>query len=297
VAIVIALLMSSVFVVILMIICPLVPPKRGQKMFRVIFFCFISLLVGFTADAIAQERLRLATTTSTDSSGLLAVLLPPFEVEHGCVVDIIAVGTGKALKLGETGDVDVVLVHAREKEDAFVATGFGVKRRDVMYNDFVLLGPKENPAEIPDKLDIASAMELIAGSQSIFVSRGDDSGTHSRERQLWQAAEISPDGEWYLEAGRGMAEVLIMADERRAYTLSDRGTYLAFKNKLELKVILSGDPRLFNPYGVILVNPERHPHTAYRLGESFVEYLVSPEARKIIQSFRKNGEQLFYVIQ
>jgi tungstate transport system substrate-binding protein len=247
--------------------------------------------------ALATEHLRLATTTSTENTGLLAELLPPFEKANGCAVDVIAIGTGKAIKLGETGDVDVVMVHARSKEDKFVAEGFGVDRRDVMYNDFVILGPASGTADIADTKNAAEAMKIIATSQATFVSRGDDSGTHSREKQLWQAAEVTPAGDWYLEAGRGMGEVIIMATERGGYTLSDRGTYIAFGDKTDLEVLVEGDDQLFNPYGVIMVNPEKHPHVKQALAKAFLDYLVSPQAKTLITGFRMNGQQLFYIAE
>ena len=246
---------------------------------------------------LSIEHLRLATTTSTDNSGLLAELLPPFEQANACQVDVIAVGTGKAIKLGENGDVDVILVHARSKEDQFVAAGYGIDRRDVMYNDFVVLGPATDPAKIKGVDDVVEAMKKIATAHAIFVSRGDDSGTHTREKQLWSAAGISPAGNWYLEAGRGMGDVIIMASERQGYTLSDRGTYLAFREKTPLRIAVAGDSRLFNPYGVIMVNPEKHPHVKVDLSRKFLNYLTSTEAQKIITGFRKDGEQLFYVTE
>lgn len=257
----------------------------------------MSCLLMLAANAMAVEHLRLATTTSTENSGLLAELLPPFEKANDCKVDVIAVGTGKAIKLGENGDVDVVMVHARSKEDKFVAAGFGVDRRDVMYNDFVILGPESDPAGIKGGTDAAAAMSKIAAAQSTFVSRGDDSGTHSREKQLWKKGGVAPAGEWYLEAGRGMGEVIVMAGERVGYTLSDRGTYLAFKEKTDLRIAVEGDKGLFNPYGVIMVNPAKHAHVKVELAKKFLDYLVSSEARKLITSFRKGGEQLFYVAE
>lgn len=258
-------------------------------------FLVLVLMLACAGPAFAAEHLRLATTTSTDNSGLLAVLLPPFEQANDCRVDVIAVGTGKAIKLGETGDVDVVLVHARSKEDKFVAEGFGVDRRDVMYNDFVILGPKNDPAGIAVTTDAAAAMARIAAAKATFVSRGDDSGTHTREKQLWKKAGIKPHGDWYLEAGRGMGEVLTMADERGGYTLSDRGTYLAYRTKIDLGIAVEGDPGLFNPYGVIMVNPAKHPHVKVDLARKFMDFLTSPQGRQLITGFRKGGEQLFYV--
>ncbi|MEA3363616.1 MAG: substrate-binding domain-containing protein [Thermodesulfobacteriota bacterium] len=251
----------------------------------------------FCSPAMALEHLRLATTTSTDNSGLLAELLPPFEQANDCQVDIIAVGTGKAIKLGENGDVDVILVHARSKEDKFVAEGYGVDRRDVMYNDFVILGSADDPAKIKGIDDVAEAMKKISNAHATFVSRGDDSGTHTREKQLWSTAGVSPAGNWYLEAGRGMGDVIIMASERQGYTLSDRGTYLAFREKTPLRIAVAGDSRLFNPYGAIMVNPKKHPHVKVDLSRKFLNYLIGTEAREIITGFRKGGEQLFYVTE
>ncbi len=264
-----------------------------KRLHRLIITATLPLLLVSTS--VAAEHLRLATTTSTENSGLLAVLLPPFEQANNCQVDVIAVGTGKAIKLGETGDVDVVMVHARSKEDAFVAAGFGVDRRDVMYNDFVLLGPSGDPAGISGQKDVAAAMKEIARANAVFVSRGDESGTHSREKQLWKAADLSPSGDWYLETGRGMGEVIVMAGERQGYALSDRGTYLAFKDKTDLVIVVEGDSRLFNPYGVIMVNPQKHPHVKVELARKFLDYLISDQAKTIISSYRRGGEQLFYV--
>lgn len=255
----------------------------------------LALLLVIAAPAFAAVHLRLATTTSTENSGLLRVLLPPFEQANDCKVDVIAVGTGKAIKLGETGDVDVILVHARSKEDKFVAEGYGVDRRDVMYNDFVILGPPNDPAGIAGMKNAAKAMAKIAAAKATFVSRGDDSGTNTRELQLWKKAGIKPHGDWYLEAGRGMGEVLTMADERRGYTLSDRGTYLAYAAKIDLKIDVEGDPGLFNPYGVIMVNPAKYPHVKVDLVQKFEDFLTSKQGRDLITGYQVNGKQLFYV--
>ncbi len=262
---------------------------------KILSLCVPILCFILAGPATATEHLRLATTTSTENSGLLAELLPPFEQTYSCQVDVIAVGTGKAIKLGETGDVDVVMVHARSKEDKFVAAGYGVDRRDVMYNDFVILGPASDPAGIKGLTDVDAAMAKIAAAKATFVSRGDDSGTHSREKQLWKAAGVNPSGDWYLEAGRGMGEVIVMAGERQGYTLSDRGTYLAFSSKTDLQIAGEGDKRLFNPYGVIMVNPQQHPHIKVELAKKFLDYLTSDQAQALIAGYRRGGKQLFYV--
>ncbi len=263
-------------------------------MFRPYLIVLLLLLL-LAMPAFATEHLRLATTTSTENSGLLAELLPPFEKVNDCKVDVIAVGTGKAIKLGETGDVDVILVHARSKEDKFVSAGFGVGRRDVMYNDFIILGTVADPAGIKGETDAAAAMGEIAAVKATFVSRGDDSGTNTREKQLWKATGITPAGDWYLEAGRGMGEVIIMAGERQGYTLSDRATYLAFKQKTPLRIVVEGDKNLFNPYGVIMVNPAKHPHVKVALAQKFIDFLTSAEGKRLITNYHRSGEQLFYV--
>jgi len=240
------------------------------------------------------RSIKLATTTSTDNSGLLAELLPAFTDEHGIEVKVIAVGTGKAIKHGEAGDVDAILVHARAAEDRFVAEGYGVERRDVMHNDFVILGPAADPAGIRGTDDAGAALRRIADAKAPFVSRGDDSGTHKKELGLWEASGTIPEGSWYMPAGQGMGAVLTLADEKESYTLSDRGTWLAYRGKLDLEVLVEGDPRLFNPYGVIAVNPERHPHVQHEATMEFIDWLTSPEAQGIIGGFRRNGELLFH---
>ncbi len=257
------------------------------------FFLFVTLaLLAFPAGA--EERLRMSTTTSTENSGLLAVLLPPFEKANGCKVDVISVGTGKALKIGETGDVDVVFVHARELEDRFVAAGYGVDRRDVMYNDFVVLGPPDDPAGARGAKTAADAFRAVAAKEAPFVSRGDESGTHRKEGEVWRAAGIVPKGRWYLEVGQGMGEVIQMATQRKAYTLSDRGTYIAYRKKTDLVVLHEGDPSLRNPYGIIAVNPERHPHVNYELARKFIDYVTGKEGQEIIANFRIDGDPLFF---
>jgi len=238
--------------------------------------------------------IRLATTTSTENSGLLEVLLPAFKKKHGIEVQVIAVGTGRAIKHGENGDVDVILVHARAAEEKFVAAGYGVNRRDVMHNDFVILGPGADPAGLRGMKDAAAALAKLAKARRDFVSRGDDSGTHKKEKALWAAAGVEPSGSWYLAAGQGMGACLTMADEKQACVLTDRGTYLAYKDKIKLAVLVEGDKRLANPYGVIAVNPKKHAHVKYEAVMTFINWLTSAEAQKLIGEYKQGGEQLFY---
>lgn len=236
----------------------------------------------------------MSTTTSTENSGLLRVLLPPFEKECGCVVDVIAVGTGKALKLAEAGDVDVVFVHARTLEDRFVAAGYGVDRRDVMYNDFVVLGPPSDPAGIRNAGTASEAFRRIAAEKAVFVSRGDESGTHQKEKEIWRRAGIAPKGPWYLEAGQGMGEAIMMAAVKRGYALADRGTAIAFRKKTDLVILHEGDPELRNRYGVIAVNPARVPSARYDLARAFIEFVTGEEGQRIIAEYRIDGELLFF---
>jgi tungstate transport system substrate-binding protein len=261
---------------------------------RTITIVLLALLA--SSPALAQDRLRMSTTTSTENSGLLKVLLPPFEKQCNCHVDVISVGTGKALKLGETGDVDVVLVHARKLEDKFVADGFGVDRRDVMYNDFVIIGPAPDPAHVKGAKTSAEAFKRIADSKSTFISRGDESGTHQTEKEIWAAAGVTPQGKWYRSAGQGMGEVISMATEQRAYTLADRGTYNAFRHgKTNLAVVFEDEKGLFNPYGVIAVNPKKFPHVKYELAMKFVDFITGPEGQKIIANYKVEGDPIFFV--
>jgi len=242
----------------------------------------------------ANPRIRLATTTSTENSGLLAYLLPFFEAKTGYRVEVVAVGTGAALKLGENGDADTVLVHARALEDAFVAAGFGVDRRDVMYNDFIIVGPKADPAGLSGAKDAIEAFGRLSGGAAAFVSRGDSSGTHVMELSLWKKAGIAPSGAWYKEAGQGMEPVILMAEALQGYALADRATWLAVKDKTTLAIDFEGDPVLFNPYGVIAVNPERWPRANIEGATAFAGFLTSKEGRALIASFKIGGEQLFF---
>jgi len=236
--------------------------------------------------AVAEpQTLILATTTSTENSGLLAYILPDFEAEYKTQVDVIAVGTGQAIKLGEDGNADVLLVHARSKEDAFMDAGHGVRREDVMYNDFIVVGPADDPAGLRGLTDAAEAFQKLAQAQAPFVSRGDDSGTHTKEKAIWAAAEIEPAGDWYISAGQGMGAVLTMANEQQAYTLSDRATYLARTLEgIDLEILVEGDPILFNPYGVIAINPDKGAHIKADLANDFIDWLISvPTQEKIAQ--------------
>jgi len=248
-------------------------------------------------DDDAQRRITLASTTSTQNSGLFDHLLPLFTADTGIAVRVVAVGTGQAIRLGENGDADVLLVHHRPSEDRFVAEGHGLPRHDVMYNDFVLVGPKSDPAQVAGGHDAPAALARIAAAKAPFVSRGDDSGTHKKELALWQASGVDlaqARGEWYRSIGAGMGAALNAAAAMGAYVLSDRATWLSFANRRELEVVVEGDPRLFNPYGVIAVNPARHPHVHRAEAQAFVDWLISPRGQEAIASFRVDGRQLFF---
>ncbi len=232
------------------------------------------------------DKIILATTTSTQDSGLLDVILPDFVAKSGIQVDVIAVGTGQALQLGKDGNADVLLVHARASEDAFMEEGHGVRREDVMYNDFVIVGPASDPAGIQGGSDAAAALTAIAEAEASFVSRGDESGTHTKEKSLWTAAGIEPAGDWYISAGQGMGDVLTMADEMEAYTLTDRATYLAMRlGGLDLEIVVEGDPVLFNPYGVIAVNPDKNANIKVDLANEFIDWLVSLPTQELISEY------------
>jgi tungstate transport system substrate-binding protein len=254
---------------------------------------FISLFY-FSSSASAEAILRLSTTTSTENSGLLTHLNPPFEQQYKVRLDVIAVGSGKALKLAENGDVDVVFVHAPSAELEFVNAGFGINRQAVMHNDFVLLGPESDPAALKSAINAADALKKISTAQAAFVSRGDDSGTHKKEKSLWAEADIAPSGKWYFATGQGMGEVLRIADEKQAYTLADRGTFLSYQDKLDLVVVFAGDPQLFNPYHIIAVNPKRHTHSNYTLAKHYIDYVTGAEGQAIIRNFKLAHQQLFY---
>jgi tungstate transport system substrate-binding protein len=249
--------------------------------------------------AIAQEKsIVVASTTSTQDSGLFEHLLPLFKQKTGVTVKVLSQGTGQALDTGRRGNADVVLVHAKSAEQKFLVEGQGVKRFPVMYNDFVLIGPKSDPAGIKGMKDIAQAFKTIKDKQATFISRGDHSGTHLAELALWNkdaGIDIENDhGAWYESIGRGMEPTLHMASAKGGYVLSDRGTWIHFKNKGDLQILVEGDKRLFNQYGVILVNPEKHPNVKKELGQAFIDWLISPDGQKAIADYKINGEQLFY---
>jgi tungstate transport system substrate-binding protein len=252
-----------------------------------------SFLMAWVQGTQAQERLRMATTTSVQDSGLLPYLLPDFEKLCDCKVDVIAVGTGQALRLGSNGDVDLVLVHDPQSEKKFVEDGFGVGRLTFMVNDFVLLGPAEDPARVRGLKNASQAMALVQKAGSVFISRGDESGTHLKERALWQKAGIKPSGAWYLEAGQGMGAVLTMANEKQAYTLCDRATYLARVSQMKLQVLVEGDADLLNYYSAIRVNPTRFPNAKSSLARRLSDWLCSPEGQKLIGDYTRNGNKLF----
>lgn len=262
--------------------------------FRPFAFLACCCLIATSPAALAEGLLRLATTTSTENSGLLRAILPRFEAASGLRVHVISVGTGKAMKLGENGDVDVLLVHSRPDEDRFVAQGFGVRRADVMYNDFVIVGPKDDPARIRGQRDAAEALRRILEAKATFVSRGDDSGTDKMEKSYWEIVGRRPEGRQYLSAGQGMGEVLTMAGNLSAYTLTDRATFAAYRARTGLDLLVEGDRRMFNPYGVLAVNPARYPGVNARGAMQFIEWITGPDGRRAIAGFRVNGEQLFF---
>ncbi len=260
-------------------------------MIRIILALLITTLS--TAVHAGDRFITLASTTSTQNSGLYDYLLPLFTAKTGIEVRVISVGTGQAITIAKNGDADVLLVHHRPSEDAFVAGGYGIERRDVMYNDFVIVGPKSDPAVVSNQTNASGGLMAISETQSLFISRGDESGTHKREKDLWAKAGIMPAGNWYRDIGAGMGAALNMASSVNAYTLSDRGTWLSFGNKGDLGMLLSGDETLFNPYGIILVNPAKHAHVKIDMARSFSNWMVSDEGQKAIGAFTVQNLQLF----
>src|SRR5262245_47626483 len=271
--------------------------KKIMSIVRSLFVIAATIALA-SAPADAQDKsIVVASTTSTQDSGLFGHILPLFEAKTGIDVKVVAQGTGQALDTGRRGDADVVFVHAKAQEEKFVADGFGVKRYPVMYNDFVLIGPKSDPAGIKGISDVIEALRAIKDKEAPFISRGDRSGTHIAELDLWKAAGIDigqEKGPWYKEIGQGMGAALNTASAANAYVLADRGTWLSFKNRGDLDILVAGDKRLFNQYGVMLVNPEKHPHVKKALGQAFIDWLVSPEGQKAIADYKINGQESFF---
>jgi tungstate transport system substrate-binding protein len=268
-----------------------------NRWFRTLRILAIVALISLAAQARAQDQsIVVASTTSTQDSGLFGYLLPIVKQKTGVEVKVLAQGTGQALDTARRGDADVVFVHAKSAEEKFLAEGFGVKRYPVMYNDFVIVGPKDDPAGIKGK-DVVSALQIIKSKAAPFISRGDRSGTHIAELKLWREAgtDIAKDhGPWYKEIGQGMGAALNMASASNSYVLSDRGTWLAFQNHGDLAILVEGDKRLFNQYGVMLVNPAKHPEVKKEAGQRFIDWLISPEGQNVIAGYKVNGQQLFY---
>ena len=265
---------------------------------RRLFVLAASIAMLASSPAHAQDKsIVIASTTSTQDSGLFGHILPLFKAKTGIDVKVVAQGTGQALDTGRRGDADVLFVHAKPQEEKFIADGAGVKRYPVMYNDFILVGPKSDPAGIKSMTDVTEALKAIKAKGAPFISRGDRSGTHAAELELWKAAgiDIGKDkGPWYKEIGQGMGAALNTASAANAYVLADRGTWLSFKNRGDLDILLAGDGRMFNQYGVMLVSPEKHPHVKKDLGQTFIDWLVSPDGQKAIADYKINGEQLFF---
>lgn len=256
------------------------------------FILIIAVLLSTTA-TIADTSITLASTTSTQNSGLYNHLLPLFKAETGITVNVIAVGTGQAIKIAENGDADALLVHYRPSEDAFVTNGYGIDRRDIMYNDYVIIGPRNDPAEVAKFQKTSDALRAIKNAQHLFISRGDDSGTHKKEMELWASSGLLPSGGWYREIGSGMGAALNMAAATDAYLMSDRGTWLSFGNQRNLRILFQGEPLLRNPYGLILVNPAKHPHVKIASARRFAKWLTSEVGQQAIARFRVKNKQLF----
>ncbi len=263
--------------------------------FMITMFFTLSTISCTQRETIEKKKIILATTTSTYDSGLLDELIPVFEKKYKIIVTPIAVGTGEALKMGERGEADVILVHARSEEDKFVEEGYGVNRNDVMHNDFVIVGPEEDPAKIKYLEKVSDVFKTISENKILFVSRGDDSGTHKKEKKIWEEAGVEPKGDWYLEVGQGMAETIMVANEKNAYTLTDRGTYLSQQDNIQLVILFEGDPFLLNPYGIIAINPDKHLKVNYEGAMRFIEFITSKEGQEIIKNFgiEKYGQPLF----
>ncbi len=269
--------------------------RRRSILFGALLATGLGLTLG---PALAQDKfITVASTTSTENSGLFDYLLPIFQEKTGIEVRVVAVGTGQAIELARNGDADVLFVHHKPSEEKFVAEGFGVERHEVMYNDFVIVGPSSDPAGIKGDKDVVDAIGKIAAAEVPFASRGDDSGTHKAELALWQEAGVDvagASGTWYRETGSGMGPTLNTAAGMDAYALTDRGTWLSFDNRQNLEILVEGDPRLFNQYGIILVNPEKHPHVKAALGQTFIDWVLSDQGQDAIGAFKINGQQAFF---
>ena len=269
-----------------------------HALFRRNFLGVLICILLMPLSSLAQQDdqvIKMSTTTSTENSGLLSYLLPLFEAETGLKVQVIAVGTGKALELAKNGDIDVTLVHARAAEDKFVAEGYGVNRRDVMYNDFIIVGPRNDPAGVRKAgKDVVKGFKRIIDSKSKFISRGDNSGTDQKEQEYWQLLGAKPNGNSYISAGLGIGEVLNMAAQMQAYTLTDRATYLAYRAKTGLAIALEGDSRMANPYGIIAVNPEKHKHVKYKATMRLIDWITSRSGQQKIALFTIDGQQVFF---
>lgn len=266
-------------------------------MHRVFRAALAAIVLAAAGAGQAAEFITVASTTSTEQSGLFKHLLPAFTARSGIEVRVVALGTGQALDQGRRGDADVVFVHDKAAEEKFVAEGFGVERKEVMYNDFIIVGPKEDPAKVAGGRDVTAALAKVAAAQAAFVSRGDKSGTHAAELRYWKMAGVDLDkakGPWYRDVGAGMGPALNSAASMNAYILADRGTWLSFKNRQNLDIVVEGDPRLFNQYGVILVNPAKHPHVKKDAGQKFIDWLVSAEGQQTIAGYTIGGQQLFF---
>ena len=268
-----------------------------RAIFRIVFAATLLAAAAPTQLQADDKFIIVQSTTSTQNSGLFDHILPIFTKKTGIEVRVVAVGTGQALKNAANGDGDVVLVHSKPDEEKFVADGLGVKRYDVMYNDFIIVGPTADPAKIAGLKDAAASLKKIADAEAPFASRADESGTHKAELKLWQDAGVDPkpsSGKWYLETGSGMGATLNTAVGKQAYALTDRGTWLSFANKDDFKILVEGDPKLFNQYGVILVNPAKHPNVKEKEGQAFIDWLTSPEGQAAIANYKIEGEQLFF---
>jgi len=269
----------------------------GSRRWLLGLLAAIGLSLPLILPASAGDRfITVASTTSTENSGLFKYLLPIYEKHSGVEVRVVAVGTGQAIKIGERGDADVLWVHDKPSEEKFIADGFGVKRFDVMYNDFVVVGPKSDPARVAGSKDVVEAFKKIAAAKAFFASRGDNSGTDKEEKRIWKAAGVdakAASGGWYRETGSGMGATLNIAAATPAYALTDRGTWISFKNKADLEIVVQGDPHLFNQYGIMLVNPAKHPTVKVKDGQAFIDWILGP-GQKVIGDFKLDGKQLFF---